>query len=129
MLADADGFIDTGDMVTRRADRYYFIGRREGVVNVGGQKVHPEEVEAIISRHPGVRMARMRGRANPITGAIVVAGIVVRQSGGPASFAGMLQEILASYRAALPPYKVPAMLQEVPFLEIGESGKLVRSGA
>ncbi len=129
MLAAADGFIDTGDMVTRRGDRYYFMGRREGVVNVGGQKVHPEEVEAIISRHPGVRMARVRGRANPITGAIVVADIVVRQSGGEASFAGMQQEILASCRAALPAYKVPAMLQEVPFLEIGDSGKLVRPGA
>jgi acyl-coenzyme A synthetase/AMP-(fatty) acid ligase len=129
VLADADGFIDTGDMVTRRADRYYFMGRREGVVNVGGHKVHPEEVEAIISRHPGVRMARVRGRPNPITGAIVVADIVVRQPGGGASFAGMQQEILASCRAALPPYKVPALLQEVPFLEIGESGKLVRSGA
>lgn len=129
VLADADGFIDTADMVTRRADRYYFMGRREGVVNVGGQKVHPEEVEAVISRHPGVQMARVRGRPNPITGAIVVADIVVREAGHASSFAGMEQEILASCRAALPPYKVPTMLQQVPSLEIGESGKLVRPGA
>jgi acyl-CoA synthetase (AMP-forming)/AMP-acid ligase II len=44
-LADADGFVDTGDMVEQRGDRYFFVGRREGVINVGGQKVHPEEVE------------------------------------------------------------------------------------
>ena len=38
-LADADGFVDTGDMVELRGDRYYFVGRREGVINVGGLKV------------------------------------------------------------------------------------------
>src|SRR5204863_7059671 len=33
-LADADGFVDTGDMVERRDDRYYFVGRRGGIINV-----------------------------------------------------------------------------------------------
>ena len=51
-LADEDGFVDTGDMLELRGDRYYFAGRREGIINVGGQKVHPEEVEAVINRHP-----------------------------------------------------------------------------
>jgi acyl-CoA synthetase (AMP-forming)/AMP-acid ligase II len=76
-IAGADGFVDTGDVVALRGDRYHFAGRRDGTVNVGGQKVHPEEVEAVINRHPGVRMSRVRARANPITGAIVVAEVVV----------------------------------------------------
>ena len=42
-LADAEGFVDTGDMVELRGDRYYFVGRRGGIINVGGLKVHPEE--------------------------------------------------------------------------------------
>ncbi len=50
-------------MVELRDGRYHFVGRREGVINVGGQKVHPEEVEAVINRHPGVRMARVRAAA------------------------------------------------------------------
>ena len=79
-LADADGFVDTGDMVELRGDRYYFVGRREGVINVGGLKVHPEEVEAIINQHPCVQMARVRGRRSPITGALVVADVVVKPS-------------------------------------------------
>jgi acyl-CoA synthetase (AMP-forming)/AMP-acid ligase II len=41
-LADADGFVDTGDMVELRGDRYYFIGRRAGIINIGSLKVHPE---------------------------------------------------------------------------------------
>jgi acyl-CoA synthetase (AMP-forming)/AMP-acid ligase II len=41
-LNDADGFVDTGDMVELRGDRYYFIGRRGGIINIGGLKLHPE---------------------------------------------------------------------------------------
>ena len=40
-LTDADGFVDTGDMVERRGDRYHFVGRRGGIINIGGLKVHP----------------------------------------------------------------------------------------
>ena len=125
-IADADGFVDTSDMVELRGDRYYFVGRREGVINVGGQKVHPEEVEAVINQHPGVQIARVRGRPSPITGAIVVADIVVRT---PSVFETMADEILESCRRALPPHKVPAMLREVASLDISESGKLTRNRA
>ena len=48
-LADDEGFVDTGDMVELHGDRYYFVGRADGVINVGGRKVHPEEVEAVIN--------------------------------------------------------------------------------
>ena len=50
-----DGWVDTGDMVELRGERYYFAGRRGGIINVGGLKINPEEVEAVINRHPGVR--------------------------------------------------------------------------
>src|SRR5262249_29532913 len=70
-LAEPDGFVDTGDMVELRDGRYFFVGRRNGVINVGGLKVHPEEVEAVINRHPQVRMSLVRSRQNPITGALV----------------------------------------------------------
>jgi acyl-CoA synthetase (AMP-forming)/AMP-acid ligase II len=72
-LADADGFVDTGDMVELRGERYHFVGRRGGVINIGGLKVHPEEVETVINRHESVRMSRARSRRSPITSAIVVA--------------------------------------------------------
>src|SRR6185369_9355462 len=55
-LAEADGFIDSGDMVELKDGRWRFVGRRSGVINVGGLKVHPEEVEGVINRHPAVRM-------------------------------------------------------------------------
>ena len=80
-LADADGFVDTDDLVERRGERLHFVGRRSGVINVGGLKVHPEEVEAVINRHAGVRMSLVKARANPITGAVVVADVVAEEFG------------------------------------------------
>ena len=77
-LADRDGFVDTGDMVELRGDRYVFAGRRGGIINIGGLKVHPEEVEAVINRHPQVRMSLVRPKANPITGSIVIADVVLK---------------------------------------------------
>ena len=77
-LTDAGGFVDTGDIVERRGERYYFAGRKGGIINIGGLKVHPEEIEAVINRHPRVRMSLVRPKRSPITGAIVVADVVLK---------------------------------------------------
>jgi acyl-coenzyme A synthetase/AMP-(fatty) acid ligase len=124
-LTDAEGFVDTSDMIEQRGDRCYFAGRREGIINVGGLKVHPEEVEAIINQHPDVQMSLVKARANPITGAIVVAEVVRKPAtdGDPDEFR---KEILALCRGALPAYKVPANIRVVTALDVGVSGKLAR---
>jgi len=132
-LALSDGFVDTGDMVQLQSGRYYFVGRKGGVINVGGLKVHPEEVEAVINTHPRVRMSLVKARKNPITGAIVVAEVVMRGDGGAApdhaALQTLTQEIIDSCRRLLPAHKVPAMIRFVPALEVSASGKLVRPGA
>ena len=69
-------------MLELRDGRYYFVGRRGGIINVGGLKVHPEEVEAVINRHPRVQMSLVKSRKSPITGAIVVAEIVLQSEAG-----------------------------------------------
>jgi acyl-coenzyme A synthetase/AMP-(fatty) acid ligase len=122
-LGDRDGFVDTGDLVERRGDRFYFIGRREGVINVGGQKVHPEEVEAVLNQHPDISMSRVWPRSNPITGAVVAADIVIR---APADFAATRLAVLDACRRVLPPHKVPVAIRQVAALPIAASGKLVR---
>jgi acyl-coenzyme A synthetase/AMP-(fatty) acid ligase len=127
-LADAEGFVDTGDTVELRAGRYYFTGRREGVINVGGLKVHPEEVEAVVNLHPNVRMSRVKARKSPITGAIVVADIVLENSADQ-SFMQTREEILATCRERLAAHKIPVTLREVPFLELNAAGKLLRAHA
>ncbi|MDB5393536.1 MAG: hypothetical protein JWM91_1042 [Rhodospirillales bacterium] len=129
-LCDKDGFVDTGDMVERRGDRCYFVGRRGGVINVGGLKVHPEEIEAVINRHPRIELSRVGSRKSPITGAIVVADIVIRplpsDDGSPFEPDGLKTDIVEYCRGLLPPHKVPSAIRIVPSLEIAASGKLVR---
>ena len=128
LLKDQEGFIDTGDMVERQGDRYYFLGRRDGIINVGGQKVHPEEVEALINMHPSVRMVRVRSRPNPIVGAIVVADVVI-QPDCVRPFDAIRNEIQTACREALPAHKVPAIVRQVQELSLAGSGKLVRRDA
>jgi acyl-coenzyme A synthetase/AMP-(fatty) acid ligase len=130
-LLDAEGFVDTGDIVEPRGDRFYFMGRRGGIINVGGLKVHPEEIEAVINRHPAVRMSLVRGRRNPITGAIVVAEVVLNSvEDGPAPDpVAVKREILDACREALAPYKTPASLRFVESLSLTAGGKLERPSA
>ena len=122
-LADSDGFVETGDVVERRGDRYYFLGRRSGVINIGGLKVHPEEVEAAINRHPLVRMSKVRSKHSPITGALVAADVVLE---GAADATASTREILQVCRDTLPPHKIPALIRIVPALDVALTGKLVR---
>ena len=123
-LADNRGFVDTGDMVERRGDRYYFLGRREGVINVGGQKVYPEEVEAVLNRDPMVRISRVWARRNPIMGAVVAADVVLREPS--ADFAPVREALLQACRETLAAHKVPVTLRAVPELDMAASGKLKR---
>ena len=121
-----DGFIDTGDLVERRGNRFYFKGRREGVINVGGQKVYPEEIEDIITRHPDVIMARVWSRKNPITGAVVAADVVLRAPHDPQATATIINSMKSACRSALPRHKVPVTWHRVEKIEMSASGKLSR---
>ncbi len=125
-LADRDGFVDTGDIIEARDGRCFFMGRANGVINVGGLKVHPEEVEAVINRHPGVRMSLVRGRKSPITGAVVVADVVLRDDAAAAQTEG---EILRLCREGLTRHKVPSAIRFVPALAVAPTGKLARQHA
>jgi len=127
-LRDPEGFVDTGDMVELREDRYHFVGRRGGIINVGGLKVHPEEIETVINRHAQVRMSRARSRRSPITGAIVVADVILADGGSNAQ-SRIRDEILGNCRASLAPHKIPAVIRFVPSLEITAAGKLARHDA
>jgi acyl-coenzyme A synthetase/AMP-(fatty) acid ligase len=126
-LAGPDDFVDTGDMVERHGERYFFVGRRSDIINVGGLKVHPETVESVINRHPSVSMSRVRSRRSPITGAIVVADVVLRESETePASMQDNLMEFC---RQSLPRHEVPVSLRIVSSLAISAAGKLARRDA
>jgi len=127
-LRDGEGFVDTGDVLELREDRYHFVGRGDGMINVGGMKVYPEEVEAVINGHPKVEMSLVRTRKNPITGALVVADVVLK-SGPEAPRSEVRIDIMRLCREALPSHKVPAMINFVAGLAVADTGKLIRPHA
>ena len=135
-LIDSDGFVDTDDLVVQRGDRVHFVGRRSGIINVGGLKVHPEEVEAVINQHAGVRMSLVKGRSNPITGSIVVADVVPNEVEADMASADAMsrqatlkREILQLCREHLPEHKVPVLLRFASALAVTPAGKLARTHA
>ena len=128
-LTDADGFVDSGDIVEQRGDRYYFVGRRGGIINIGGLKVHPEEIEAVINRHPDVRMSRAKSRRSPITGGIVVADVILADGTDQARVKEIRDQILDQCRTQLASHKVPAVIRFVEALDVTPAGKLARTDA
>ena len=132
-LKSADGFTDTGDRLELRDGRYLFMGRSGGIINVGGHKVHPEEVEAVINSLPWVQVSRVAARRSPITGAVVVADVVRRPVAacGEESRSGddLKHAIQEACREVLAAHKVPVSIRFVPALEVGPSGKLLRTDA
>jgi len=128
-----DGFVDTGDRVELTDGRYSFVGRNGGVINVGGLKVYPEEVEAVINSHPWVRMSRVMARRNAITGAVVTAEVVLLTEEGSRGQRPdqerLRRQIVERCANAMPSYKVPALIRIVDSLEISAAGKLVRNDA
>jgi acyl-coenzyme A synthetase/AMP-(fatty) acid ligase len=91
--------------------------------------VHPEEVEAVINTHPRVLMSRVRARRSAITGALVVAEVMVRSDGETGRDRTLEAEIMDLCHRTLQPYKVPTQIRLVQSLEVAASGKMVRSNA
>jgi acyl-coenzyme A synthetase/AMP-(fatty) acid ligase len=127
-----DGYVDTGDLVELSNGRFYFRGRKGGVINVGGLKVFPEEVESVLNADPRVRMSLVKARRNPMTGSLVVAEVVLADSVSSVdadAAAKIKSDLLSACRRTLAAHKVPAQLRFVPALELSGAGKLVRPGA
>jgi acyl-CoA synthetase (AMP-forming)/AMP-acid ligase II len=119
----AGEWYDTGDaveVVGKNPLRFRIVGRERNEINVGGEKVNPHEVEAVLGAHSAVAAARVFGRKNSVTGEILAAEIVTR--GTPPDEAE-LRDYLAG---RLPPHKIPRIIRCVERLDLTRTGKLRR---
>ncbi len=118
------GWYRTGDIVEVISDqplRFRIVGRERDWVNVGGHKVNPGEVEAVMQACAGVREARVYGRANSVLGQVLCAEVVADENfAEPAARAWLAQN--------LQPYKIPLMIKKVTELPKTRSGKVSRAG-
>ena len=113
----ADGWFRTGDMVETTDDGFFRIrGRQTDIINVGGEKVFPGEVESCVGELPFVADCRAYGQANALTGQAVWVDVVLRAPGDSAAAAdprALVKEIRAFTRARLEAYKVPVRINVV----------------
>ena len=105
---DPDGWLDTRDKVEVDGDYIRIIGRESELINVGGEKVHPVEVENILLQAENIRDVTVAARANPVMGSVVIATVSLIE----AEDLGDLRHRLDRFcRQRLEPYKVPAMFK------------------
>ncbi|MFA6303548.1 MAG: AMP-binding protein [Legionella sp.] len=121
---DDSGFKNTGDQVIIIDNRVYFLGRSNGAINVGGNKVLPEEVEQVLLSYPNVIMAVVKGKKNPFSGQVVTAEVVLSQQITKSQ--EIENAILVFCRERLEPYKVPAIIKIIDHIDINESCKISR---
>jgi acyl-CoA synthetase (AMP-forming)/AMP-acid ligase II len=75
-----DGWFKTGDSVEKKEDYIKIIGRKSEIINIGGEKVYPQEVENVILKMDNVADVTVYGEKNPITGNIVCAKVCLVKS-------------------------------------------------
>jgi long-chain acyl-CoA synthetase len=105
---DVDGWFNTGDAVEVDGEWLRILGRKSEIINVGGEKVYPAEVENVLQELENIRDAAVIGRANPISGQVVLARVVLRE---PEPIDEVLRRIRRHCRGRLEPYKVPAVVE------------------
>jgi len=105
-----DGYFITGDRVELNGDYMRFLGRDSELINVGGQKVFPAEVEAVLLACEVVGEAVVYGQANPITGKIVCADVQLRGVHDEAEARRTIKKFCAQ---RLEPFKIPVKIRFV----------------
>lgn len=120
----ADGWLPTGDAVEVDGEWLRILGRRSEIVNVGGEKVWPAEVESVVQELPEVAEVTVHGEPNPIVGQIVCARVRPRDAGAdPAELAARVKRHCAERLAR---YKVPVKVSVATGAQHGERFKKLR---
>jgi len=123
-IVDEGGWIDTGDLVEIEKGRVFFKGRLNGAINIGGNKVIPEDIESVILEIPSVFQVVVRAKSSSIAGSLVEALVVPNPELQDTS--SLIISIKQHCKKVLPSYKVPAFVRLVDELPMGSAGKIKR---
>jgi acyl-CoA synthetase (AMP-forming)/AMP-acid ligase II len=119
-----DGWFRTGDQGVMDEDGYVSItGRLKEIINRGGEKISPREVDEIIMGHPAVHQCVTFAMPHDMLGEDVAAAIVLRQG-----ISATDKELREYASARLAPYKVPKKILILTEIPVGATGKLQRIG-
>lgn len=118
-----EGWIATGDLVSIEGDRVVFVGRKSDMINVGGNKVHPVEVERIIRPVPGVSDVRVYSKRSSISGELVACDLVSDKSRPDSELVGAVRR---TCHANLASHQRPRLVKIVEQLELSAAQKTIR---
>jgi acyl-CoA synthetase (AMP-forming)/AMP-acid ligase II len=115
---------DTGDLVEwvdEEKGLFKFLSRKSEMINTGGYKVNPGEVEEVILGHPEVVAAKVFGKPNAVLGTILIAEVQLKEQSITTE-----QEIKTFLNTHLQAFKIPRMIKIVDQLSITRTGKISR---
>jgi len=119
-----DGWFNTQDSVEVRGEYIKILGRQSDIINVGGEKVYPQEIENVLQQVKNVAEVIVYGEKNPITGDIVCAKVRLLEQEEKKRFVRRLKKYCSS---KLENYKVPVRVKIVNEKQYGERFKKVRA--
>jgi len=99
-----DGWFKTGDAIEERGEYFRILGRKSELINVGGEKVYPAEVENVVKQLEGVVEVVVSSLPHPIIGNVITAKIKLADIESLTNFRSRL---FAFCRDKLAPYKIP----------------------
>ncbi len=105
-----DGWFKTGDAVEVDGEYIRILGRKSEIINVGGEKVYPAEVESTLQLMDGVEDVAVTSEPNPITGQMVVARVKLTTDESAAEFRKRMKDFC---RERLPRFKIPQKVELV----------------
>jgi acyl-CoA synthetase (AMP-forming)/AMP-acid ligase II len=120
---DDEGWFRTGDVVKVDGDYVQILGRQSEIINVGGEKVYPSEVESVLLQVDNVADASVYGKPNAVTGQVVAARLKLAQ---PEELASLRKRVLEHCRAHLARFKVPVLIEVDGGEQYGERFKKLR---
>jgi len=117
------GWLYTGDLMRRDADGYYyFLGRRDDMINVAGENVYPKEVEDILLQHPNLRDACVVPAPHDVKGEVPIAFVVEREPGKTTE-----DDVRRFFLERGAPYAHPRRVVFLEALPLGGTGKIDRT--
>lgn len=122
---DQEGFFDTQDMVETDGEYVRILGRRTEIINVGGEKVYPSEVENVLLEIPNIAEVCVTGRPSHVVGMVVKATVRLVESEDERAVSRRVREYC---RQRLEPFKVPAVIEVSTTSQHSDRFKKIRNG-
>jgi acyl-CoA synthetase (AMP-forming)/AMP-acid ligase II len=118
-----DGYFMTGDAVEVDGEYFKILGRKSELINVGGEKVYPSEIESVIQELENVSEVTVYGEENAIVGSIVCAKVSLKKEEDTSAFVSRLKRFC---RQRMPAFMVPVKVHVIASLQHNERFKKQR---